>query len=284
MAESKKYYWLKLKENFFSEPDIKLMKSMPNGKDYVILYLQLQLMSLKSEGILRYKDLIPYTAEMLATLTDTNVDTVKCAVDTFEKLKLVEIWDDGTIYLSEMQKLIGSEGQSAERVRRHREQRKALTPPLQCNALETKSNIEIEKEIELEKEIEKEKDLVVSKDTTCSSNLLRIVEEWNSLGISPIKKISPSTNRYTLLRARIKEYGEEEILKAISNIKTSTFLRGQNSRGWIVSFDWFIKPNNFIKVLEGKYEDKGEVKPGGSYEQNNGKYDPYAEAGLIPDK
>lgn len=267
----KKYYWLKLKENFFSEPDIKLMKSMQNGKDYMILYLQLQLMSLKSEGILRYKDLIPYTTEMLATLTDTNVDTVKGAVDTFEKLKLVEIWDDGTIYLSEMQKLIGKEGQSAERVRRHREQRKALTRPLQCSALEIKSNIEIE----IEKE--KEKDLVVSKDTACSSNILRILEEWNSLGLTEIKRITPKTNRNSLLKARIKEYGEYEVIRAIQNIKKSTFLRGQNDKGWTISFDWFIKPSNFLKVLEGNYLDKEEVKTNENFGNSDNRNDQYAE-------
>lgn len=77
---------------------------------------------------------------------------------------------------------------------------------------------------------------------------------WNELGLAEVRGIN--RNRKKMLMARVKEYGEESVLEAIGNIHKSTFLRGQNKSGWTITFDWFIRPNNFPKVLEGNYTDK----------------------------
>ena len=57
-----------------------------------------------------------------------------------------------------------------------------------------------------------------------------------------------------MLRARIAEYGTDAVLEAIEKIRNSDFLKGQNAKGWIITFEWFVKPNNFPKVLEGNYD------------------------------
>lgn len=80
------------------------------------------------------------------------------------------------------------------------------------------------------------------------------IKKWNNLGISNITCIK--NNRKKMLKARINEHGSENIMKAIENIEKSSFLKGHNDRGWAITFDWFIKPNNFIKVFEGNYSDK----------------------------
>lgn len=151
MAENKKYYWLKLKRDFFKRHDIRIIEEMPNGKDYILFYLKMLLESIDHEGELRFSETIPYNEQMLSVITHTNIDIVKAAMKIFIELKMVEIFDDSTIYMSEVQKLIGSETAGAERVRKHREKQKLL----QCNTEETKSNIEIE----LEKDIKKDKEL-----------------------------------------------------------------------------------------------------------------------------
>ena len=89
-----------------------------------------------------------------------------------------------------------------------------------------------------------------------STEVQQIINTWNSLGLQNIKFIKNNTNRYKMLNARIKEYGIDTFLQAISNIRNSSFLKGQNNRNWTITFDWLIKPNNFIKVLEGNYDDK----------------------------
>lgn len=103
----------------------------------------------------------------------------------------------------------------------------------------------------------------ISKDILVPKDLVPIQEAWNSLGLSKINSIKG--NRLKLLNARVKEYGIDTILKAIEEIKKSSFLIGQNKTGWVIVFDWFVKPNNFPKVLEGNYTDKE-----GNYGNSNG--------------
>ena len=101
---------------------------------------------------------------------------------------------------------------------------------------------------------------IISKDISDPNDTVkRIFDAWNSLkdlGIPPIIKIEKKSTRYKALSARLKEYSEEDVLTAIERIKNSDFLQGQNDRNWIIKFDWFLKPNNFIKVLEGNYDNK----------------------------
>ena len=147
----KKYYWLKLKRDFFKRHDIRIVEEMPNGKDYLLFYLKMLLESIDHEGELRFSDTIPYNEQMLSVITNTNIDIVRSAMKMFSELGMIEVFDDHTIYMAEVQKMVGSETASAERVRRFREKQKALP----CNATVTNSNTEIESE--KESEIEKER-------------------------------------------------------------------------------------------------------------------------------
>lgn len=110
-------------------------------------------------------------------------------------------------------------------------------------------------------DIDKDNKLIVSKDTICQTDVRRVIEEWNKLqevGINPIRDIKPSSKRCQLLKGRIREYGIDEVLNAINNVRNSDFLRGENNRGWMITFDWFVKPNNFLKTLEGNYNKEGQ--------------------------
>lgn len=126
-------------------------------------------------------------------------------------------------------------------------------------------DIGLDKDIDIDKE--KDNKLIVSLDTICQTDVRRVIEEWNKLqevGINPIRDIKPSSKRCQLLKGRIREYGIDEVLSAINNVRYSDFLRGENNRGWMITFDWFVKPNNFTKVLEGNYNviKGGDIKHG----------------------
>ena len=149
----KKYYWLKLKRDFFKRHDIRIIEEMPNGKEYLVFYLKLLVESIDHEGELRFSDTVPYNEQMLAVITNTNIDVVRSAMKLFIELKMIEVMDDQTIYMAEVNKLIGSEWTSTERVRKLRENRKAL----QCNANVTECNTEIEIDKEIDKDKEKYK-------------------------------------------------------------------------------------------------------------------------------
>ena len=155
MAEAKKFYWLKLKRDFFKRHDIRIIEEMPNGKDYVLFYLKLLLESIDHEGSLRFSDTIPYNEQMLSVVTNTNIDIVRSAMKLFTELKLMEVLDDATIYMAEVNNMIGSESWSAERVRRFRQKQQALL----CNGDVTSCNEEKEEEIDkdIDTDIENER-------------------------------------------------------------------------------------------------------------------------------
>ena len=117
----KRYYWLKLDRQFFKRHDIRIVESMPNGKDYILFYLKLLCESITHDGELRFSEAIPYNEQMLSIVTETNVDVVKAALKTFSELNMIEILDDGTLYMTESQKMLGSETDWAEKKRKQRE-------------------------------------------------------------------------------------------------------------------------------------------------------------------
>ena len=91
-----------------------------------------------------------------------------------------------------------------------------------------------------------------NKFVLCEADASRIIHSWNDLGISSVKSIS--NNRLALVKARIAEHGLDAFLEAIKNINECPFLLGRNEKGWVITFDWLIKPSNFAKVLEGNYK------------------------------
>lgn len=116
----KKYYWLKLKRDFFKRHDIQIIEAMPNGKDYVLFYLKMLAESVDHNGQLRFSEMIPYNEEMLAVITRTNIDIVKAAMKLFNELQMVDVLDDKTIYLNEINSMLGGETYWAEQKRKQR--------------------------------------------------------------------------------------------------------------------------------------------------------------------
>lgn len=90
MSDNRKYYYLKLKENYFDEDAIVLLESMQDGVLYSNILLKLYLKSLKNGGKLQLDENIPYTAQMIATITRQQVGTVERALQIFMKLGLVQ--------------------------------------------------------------------------------------------------------------------------------------------------------------------------------------------------
>lgn len=146
----KKYYWLKLKRDFFKRHDIRIIEEMPNGKEYILFYLKLLVESIDHEGELRFSDTVPYNEQMLSVITNTNIDVVRSAMKLFIELKMIEVQDDATIYMAEVNKLIGSEWTSAERMRNLRKKQQASL--CDTNVRESDTEKEIDKEIDKDKE------------------------------------------------------------------------------------------------------------------------------------
>lgn len=149
---SKKYFWLKLKEDFFRQKEMKKLRKIAGGDTFTIIYLKLMLLSMKTDGLLEFSGIEETFAEELALEIDEDADNVGVTLNFLQKCGLVEILDNSEILLTKVTEMTGKESESAERVRKLRDRKKLLA--LQCNVNVTKSNTEIEIDIEKEKEID----------------------------------------------------------------------------------------------------------------------------------
>lgn len=165
MADNKKYYYLKLKDNFFDSDEMIILESMPDGYIYSNILLKLYLRSLKYQGRLMFNDKIPFNSTMLAQVTRHSVGDVEKSIRIFNDLGLIEVLDNGAIYLADIQNFIGESSTEADRKRGYRqrielEKQALLTGGQMSDKCPDKNppeiEIELEKDIEIEKEIKKE--------------------------------------------------------------------------------------------------------------------------------
>ena len=189
-----KYYWLKLKKDFFKRHDIQIIEAMPNGKDYILFYLKLLVESVDHEGALRFSDTIPYNAEMLSVVTNTNVDIVRSALKVFTELNMIDVLDDSTIYMNEVSKMIGSaaDNDNAIRQQRFRDNQKASKMAIPDVSV-TKNNASvtevvtnnnesksIEKDIELETDTDKQLSLLSPIPSKTDSRKALFKQFWDA--------------------------------------------------------------------------------------------------------
>lgn len=156
----KRYYWLKLPEGFFRQKPIKKLRKIAGGDTYTIIYLKMLLIAMKQDGKIYFEGVEDDFYEELALELDEDSENVKVTVLFLIRQGLMELVDETEYRLTECDKMVGSESASAERVRKHREQK-----ALQCNTNVT--GVKHIGNVEIEKEIEKDKDKEIEKDTIC---------------------------------------------------------------------------------------------------------------------
>ena len=251
MADNKRYYYMRLKESFFDDDAIKILEAMPDGYLYSNILLKLYLKSLKFNGRLMYNERIPYNASVLATLTNHSVGVIEKALDIFEQLGLIEVLDNGAIYMLDIQNYIGKSTTEADRKRDYRnriEEEKKIISGQMSGQNSDKSTPEIE--IEIEKDIEKERETEKRKRV----DYQRIVDMYNDTCVSFPKVHSISDARKKAIKARLNTYSVYDFKILFKKAESSDFLKGKNARNWSANFDWLIKDANMAKVLDGNYD------------------------------
>jgi len=246
----KKYYWLKLQKDFFKRHDITIIEGLENGKDYILFYMKLLVESIDHEGMLRFSDAIPYNDSMLSSITNTNIDIVRSAVKIFLELGMMERLDDGTLYLSMINSMIGEETDWAEKKRLYREKQK------QIGQKRTMSDKSKRLELELEKELEKD---IIQEPCEQKIDYDKILDLFKTHCCNKDSKIpipnSLTPSRKKALNARIKDYNIDGVIAVFNTVGQSDFLTGKKSK-WCASFDWILNPTNFAKIIEGNYMNK----------------------------
>lgn len=240
-----KVSWIRLEIDMFDNKKIRHIRKLPEGNNIVLIWMMLLTMAgrCNSNGIIFLTENIPYTNKMLADELDFDESVIELALTILEKFGMIT--RDGTLLSipgwEEHQNIDGLEKireQTRKRVAEHRKRQKELS--------------EEERTPEIPEQISCEKDLVKPGDVQ------KVIDEWNKLqklGIQPVIRMTPK--RSQLLKARIREYGMEKIMEAIEKVKKSDFLTGRK-KDFIITFEFFINPNKFIKILEGFYDNRDE--------------------------
>lgn len=249
---SKKYFWLKLNVDFFEREEVKLIENMPNGKEYIIFYVKLLLKSANSDGKLLFKDVIPYTEDMLATVTGINVDVVRTAVKLFLKLGLMQKLSDGALFMLETQKMIGCETEYAKKKREYREKKKV-------EAIEDKSGTKkdiVQIEDRTKKDIEKtDDDIVQIGEKTKKDNVLQEIEKEIDIEIEREKDIREKEKENSLTHSQsIKEKFSNLLLMIAQATKTTVHQVSLqiNPMEIIDRLDDYIEAINQSEYLQGK--------------------------------
>ena len=265
MSDNKKYYYLRLKDNFFDSDELKILESMKDGYLYSNILLKLYLRSLKNDGKLVVNDRIPYNAEMLASVTGHQIGTVKQALSIFKDLGLIDVLENGAIYMLDIQNFIGKGSSEADRKREYRQRIETDRTNVQTNLRQISEKSPPEIEIELEKEIKIEKEIDSSAKSTTTKR----------------KRFEKPT------LSEIKQY----CIERNNNVNAEQFFDYYESNGWKVGKnsmkDWkaavrtwerseYRKPNskknskedaiNVVKELMNEYANE-------QFEDNNGAID-----------
>ena len=276
--------WIKLSTKMFEDEKIRLIEKMPEADTILIIWVKLlaQAGKTNASGYIFLSENIPYTDEMLATIFNRPLNTVRMALETFQRFGMIEIDDQSYIKITNWEKHQNIEGmerirkQTRERVRRHREQKK-------LEQKEQNKDVTLHETLRNAPEEDKEEDKERDKDIDYES----IIDYYHSICTDFPKIRVLSDKRKKHLKARIKEHGIETVKEVFDKASKSDFLSGR-TKDWNATFDWLINKSNFIKVLEGNYDNKEKhetrkvkVINGGranethqsSYEQDYSKYD-----------
>lgn len=238
LSDNKKYYYIRLKDSFFDSDEMKVMESMKDGYLYGNILLKLYLRSLKNNGCLMLNERIPYNAEMLATITGHQVGTVKQALTVFKDLGLIEVLDNGAIYMLDIQNFIGNGSSDGDR---KRADRKGITDKRPTNVRQMST---IVRDRDIDKVRERDRDRERDKDTE------NIISFLNSTTGSKYKASTDKTRR--LIAARLAEGFTVDDFKAVISKKAKEW---QNT-----DMAQYLRPETLFGTKFEGYLNQPEVK------------------------
>lgn len=248
---AKKYYWIRLKTDFFKSLAMKKLRRIAGGDTYTIIYLKLQLLSADTEGVLYYEGIENSFAEEIASLLDEDEDNVKITLQFLESVGLLEQKSADEYLLTEVPFIVGSETDKAQLMRNKRARDKQ-------NLLESSNNVtaELPPVTECYTEREKEKEKRESREEKSRVDYELIARMYNDTCVSFPHLTTLSDARKKAIKARLNKYTIEDIQRAFELAEASDFLKGNNGRNWSANFDWIIKDTNIAKILDGNYNNR----------------------------
>lgn len=253
-TENKRFYWIKLRENFFQQETIDWLMEQENGSAYIVLYLKMCLLTANTSGelIRTIGDMtIPYEPKKISQKTGFDIDTVNVALSLFKHLGLIEETQGGIPVMPEVKNMVGSESESAARVRKYRKKKKALQSNVDVTNKALQSNVEIrDKSIEYRDKSKENREESVDveskkKETGASDDGLKDVITAYRKNIYPM----PGEMDLEKLKALADDFGSDTVIKAIDRAVT----RNKRSLAYI---------HGILKSWQaGGYDDENTARP-----------------------
>lgn len=276
LAESKKFYWIKLKTDFFNQETIDFLLSQPNGCQYVVLYQMLCLKTANNGGTLATnigEMIVPYDVNKIVRDTKYfDFDTVTIALGLFKQLGLIYEGNENILKISNFDNMVGFESQWAEKKRAYREKKRQLTDKVEDTQKDIQEdNVRQEyrvrdKSLEIrEKSIDNREKSIEVRDRDITNNrneFLEIANLFNAicLTLTPVQSMTDERIRKIFLIQQ--QYGNNFDYESLfKRVEKSDFLTGRNGKWYTAgekkaNFDWIMKLDNIKKILSGLYDNR----------------------------
>ena len=273
MSDNKKYYYLKLKENYFDSDEMIVLETMQDGYKYSNILFKLYLRSLKNDGRLMFNEKIPYNPTILSQITRHSVGDIQRAINIFEELGLIEILDNGAIYMLDIQNFIGESSTEADRQRAYRQRISSEKAKLINGVTNDVTNVTTNDETNVrqiytrdrDRDKDRDKDKDRDRDKDESQPLIPYQEIIEYLNEKTGKNFNyKSTGNRKLIKARWNEgYKLEDFKQVIDNMasnwKDKTFSDGSPAENYLRPQTLF-NPSKFDDYLNASPSHAHEVK------------------------
>lgn len=248
--------WIKITTSMFDDEKIKLIESMPDKDSILVIWVKLLVQAGRTNvnGYIFLNEKIPYTDEMLATIFNRPLNTVRLALQTFERFGMIEM-DENGIHIKNWDKHQNINGlekireQTRARVQKHRELKQIESGNV---TVTLRNATDIEEDIDKDKEREKEKHPATPYEK------IKTLYTDNCKRLPTIRTLSEQRKKHIQARWKQYEYSIAIFEELFKKAGDSDFLAGHNDRNWKADFEWLMNDNNMAKVLEGKYDNKEE--------------------------
>ena len=221
MSDNKKYYYMRLKENFFDSNEMTILESMHDGYLYSNILLKLYLRSLKDNGKLMFNDRIPYNPQMIATITRHQVGTVEKALNIFKDMGLIDVLDNGAIYMLDIQSYIGKSSTEADRIRNYRleiEKQKFIGTQQCVTTQDIGEDVQMYNKCTPEIEIDIEKELEIKKEIKTKETYVSIIESYTSN-----EELKSALEDYVEMRKKVKGFTTRALKLNLSSLDKLAF-------------------------------------------------------------
>lgn len=276
--------WIKVMTDLFANRKIKQIETLPDSDAIIVIWFKLLCLAgnVNDNGLIYFTKEIPYTEEMMATEFGKSINQIRLALQTFERFEMIRIVDN-ILMVSNWEKYQQIEGmekvREQNRIRKQRQRERQRQALLECKENDNcDSHVTVTESHATEEEEEKEKDLSFSnkeKDKrekqpqadALAPDIQAIIDAYYLHCPSYPKLRSLKDNRIKPLKKLLKLYCYSDFVEVFKKMESSDFLKGE--KGFKASFDWVIKEANFVKVLEGNYDNRDSGKTKSKNQFNN---------------